>query len=169
MTSFPEGSRSPFARAVSAEARARMAARRITLRELAAAAGFSSHNYLAIRLRDEKPFTLDDVDRISQFFEESALEFLSAAYDHHEDRLYMEALDLERNRKSYPDLVFSDEAGNVHVVEVKTTTAQQEAETAADRLDQRRRETKPAGGAAQRRRAMQQLEDQAARDSRSGA
>ncbi|MFJ9313761.1 hypothetical protein ACIRN4_06170 [Pimelobacter simplex] len=77
---FPTGTRSPFARAVSAEVRARMAARRLGLRELSLAAGFgSSHNYLAKRLRDAAPLTVDDVEAIARYFGESAEEFIERA------------------------------------------------------------------------------------------
>lgn len=81
---FPAGTQSPFARAVSAEVRARMAARRMGLRELAMAAGFGpSHNYLAKRLRDAAPLTVDDVDALARFFGETGEEFVARACSNH--------------------------------------------------------------------------------------
>lgn len=81
---FPSGTGSPFARAVSAEVRARMAARRLGLRELSLAAGFgSSHNYLAKRLRDAAPLTVDDVDAIARYFGETGEAFIARACDNH--------------------------------------------------------------------------------------
>ncbi|HEY0889596.1 MAG TPA: hypothetical protein VGE38_08300 [Nocardioides sp.] len=97
MTDFPAGTRSAFARAVSAEVRALLGAYRLSLRDFASAAGFSSHNYLAIRLRDEKPFTLDDIDLVCAYFEFDASEFLRRCYENHIERLWAEA-DLERSR-----------------------------------------------------------------------
>lgn len=88
MDTFPEGTQSPLARAVAAEVRGRLAAQRVTLREFAAEAGFNSHNYVAIRLRDEKPFTVDDVERISRYFDEDPVPFLKAAYDNHLERIW---------------------------------------------------------------------------------
>lgn len=65
METFKTGAKSVLARAVSAELRAYMAARRISGNWLASEAGMSQ-NYLATRLRDEKPFTLDDIERITR-------------------------------------------------------------------------------------------------------
>lgn len=52
-----------LARAVAAELRARMAVMRLSGSALAAKAGMSQ-NYLAKRLRDEMPLTLDDLETI---------------------------------------------------------------------------------------------------------
>lgn len=96
MSTFPTGTETPFARAVSAEVRAVLAARRMNLRELAKGAGFKSHNYVAIRLRDEKPFTLDDIERIVAFLEgdsTEAWEFIKRADQAHSERLWIEASD----------------------------------------------------------------------------
>ena len=95
---FPEGTRTAFARAVAAEVRARIAAVRTTQRELAAGAGFASHNYLAIRLRDEKPFTLDDIDMLCAYWEIDPIPFLQAAYDNHSERIWTTSLDAHRRR-----------------------------------------------------------------------
>lgn len=64
-----------FARAVAAEIRALMGVHRMAVRPLADRAKLTdasgkprTHNYLAIRLRDEQPLTLDDVDRIAPVF-----------------------------------------------------------------------------------------------------
>lgn len=101
MVLFPEGTETPFARAVAAEIRGVMAARRLTLRDVAKGAGFKSHNYLATRLRDEKPLTLDDVDRVAQYFSDDSQEwetwrFIQRAYDNHDERFWTEAENLVR-------------------------------------------------------------------------
>lgn len=67
-----DGSKSDLARCVSAEIRARMGAQRWSANRLAPLARMSQ-NYLSVRLRDEKPFTLDDV--------EALLEVLAPAQD----------------------------------------------------------------------------------------
>lgn len=91
---FPEGTQTPFARAVAAEVRAQLAARNITQEALVAAAGLSSTNYLSLRLRDVKPFDLDDIFRIAVFLAEGQVEtFMERARDEHEDRIAKE-LDL---------------------------------------------------------------------------
>lgn len=92
VTNFPDGTRSPFARAIAAEVRALLAVRRVGLRPFASEAGFDSHNYVAIRLRDEKPFTLDDVDRICGYFEEDPIEFVARADRNHRSRYESEAV-----------------------------------------------------------------------------
>ena len=94
---FPHDSKTILSRAVSAEVRAAMAARRLTIRDLAKGAKFGSHNYLAIRLRDEKPFTLDDVNEVCLFLDEDPIEFIAQAYENHGDRLFAELVD-ERDR-----------------------------------------------------------------------
>ena len=68
MESTPKGTRSVFARTISAYLRARIGAdKRLTGQKLAQGIG-RSQNYVAERLRDEKPFTLDDVGLIADFF-----------------------------------------------------------------------------------------------------
>lgn len=57
------GSKSSLARAVSAEIRARLAAQRTSGKKLAETVGLSQ-NYIAKRLRDEAPFTIDDIELI---------------------------------------------------------------------------------------------------------
>lgn len=68
-----------------------MAAQRITGRELADLAGFGSHNYVAKRLRDDLPFTMDDIERLSAFWSEDAHQLIAAAYENHYERVYFEA------------------------------------------------------------------------------
>lgn len=160
-TDFPAGTRSAFARAISAEVRAVMAARRITLREFAAGAGFASHNYLAIRLRDEKPFTLDDIELVCAYLEEDAPTFIGEAYDHHFDRLWMEARDGQADRRVADPTAGS---GAFLTKAADHTSQEDEAASAVDRLDRRARDTRPT-----RKRAMQQLDDQAARGEDTGA
>lgn len=77
-----------------------MSARRVTLREVAKAAGFGSHNYLAVRLRDEKPFTLDDVDLICAWLEEDPPVFLGRAWENHWERISYEAENASRKRRA---------------------------------------------------------------------
>ena len=76
-----------------------MAAQRITGRQLAAEAGFSSQNYLAIRLRDEKPLTLDDLERICQYFDVEAQEFVRAADANHGERIWAELMEIDRTER----------------------------------------------------------------------
>ncbi|WP_418061773.1 hypothetical protein [Pimelobacter simplex] len=99
---FPTGTTSPFARAVSAEVRARMAARRLGMRELALAAGFgSSHNYLAKRLRDAAPLTVDDVDAIARYFGETGEAFIARACDNHLAQTIAEMEEAQRVHAEY--------------------------------------------------------------------
>lgn len=66
--SMPSGKQpvpGPFARAFSERVRQVMEREGITASALAGAAGLS-RNYLGKRLRDEVPFTLNDVEAISQ-------------------------------------------------------------------------------------------------------
>lgn len=72
---------------VSAEVRAIMASRRITGLAFAPKIGVSQ-NYLAKRLRDERPFTITDIERIAKEFELDPSEFLAKSLrDHSEDVL----------------------------------------------------------------------------------
>lgn len=155
MADFPSGTRAPFARAVTAELRARMAAERITLRDFAAKAGFKSHNYLAIRLRDEKPFTLDDVDLVAAFFDESGAEFIAAACEHHEERLWTDAMDLRKKPQISVQLDMDEPGAQRHL-----SDEEREAAAAVKRLDEHTRRTRPA----RTREEMQQMEPDAARD-----
>lgn len=98
---FTSGALSPLARAVSAEIRSEMAVQRVTGRALAGAAGYASHNYVAERLRDEKPFTLDDVDRLCRAMDVDSADLIQRAWRNHGPRLQLEAdeagaLELER-------------------------------------------------------------------------
>jgi len=89
---YSSGTTSVLGRAISAEVRGRLAAERLNLREFSQAAGFASHNYPAIRLRDERPFTADDVQLIANYFEEDPHEFVKKAWQNHSERLYDELL-----------------------------------------------------------------------------
>lgn len=85
MRDFDSGTESVTARCLSAEVRARLAAQRVSQRELAERGGWASHNYVAMRLRDEKPFTIDDLERLAEFFEDGngldAVELLRLAIE----------------------------------------------------------------------------------------
>lgn len=63
-----DGTQSHLGRCVSAEVRARLAAIRMSGATLAKLTG-KSQNYIAKRLRDEAPFTLDDVEDIVEALE----------------------------------------------------------------------------------------------------
>lgn len=65
--SMPSGTQpapGPLARAFSERVRVEMARQRVTAQALADTTGLS-RNYLGKRLRDEVPFTLNDVESIS--------------------------------------------------------------------------------------------------------
>lgn len=98
-----------------------MAAYRLTIRRLAAEAGFKSHNYLAIRLRDEKPFTLDDVDRICGHFGEDPEEFIHRALINHGERYWIESM---------PDYAWPVSEGdvNIQIAADETPGREEEAE-----------------------------------------
>lgn len=140
MNTFPSGTKTAFARAVSAEIRAAMAARRITIRELAHGAGFASHNYVAIRLRDDKPFNLDDVQRICDHLGEDAVALVARAQDAHGERLWREAAAASRG----------------HALEEKRRDT---VTSAVDIVFDAERRTRPARSRAE----LQSMEDQAAR------
>jgi len=95
MSNFPSGTRTAFARAVAAELRALMAVERVSVRELALGIEDRSLNYLAIRLRDEKPFTLDDVEQICVFLNHDVESFVQRAYENHYERFQAEALEVD--------------------------------------------------------------------------
>lgn len=111
MNEFPEGTKTIFARAVAAEIRAELAAQRISGNQLAKLVGLSQ-NYVATRLRDEKPFTLDDIDRIALVLDETTdtSDFVARADRRHADRidgdLYLlgRAAPAEPLRKGHVDL-----------------------------------------------------------------
>lgn len=101
-----------------------MSARRVGLRDVAALAGFKSHNYLAIRLRDEKPFTLDDVDLLSRWLREEPLEFLERSWTNHGVRLAREAYELVLSGEHdpvdlYPEFraYMDDLAGDIETID----------------------------------------------------
>jgi hypothetical protein len=102
MNTFPTGTRSVLGRCISAEVRARLAAERVNLRDFSERAGFASHNYPAIRLRDERPFTTDDVQLIANYFEVDPHAFVDAAYEAHSERLYDELLYAQRDAAPGP-------------------------------------------------------------------
>ena len=84
------GSRSVLARAVAAEIRSRMAAQRVSGKRLAERVGMSQ-NYFATRLRDEKPFTLDDIAAIARELDGSdGHTFIVEANARHSDRVFAE-------------------------------------------------------------------------------
>lgn len=64
MTTRRDGTTGDYARAVSAEVRSQMGKKRISQVKLAQQAKLSQ-NYLSKRLRDEFPFTLDDIENIA--------------------------------------------------------------------------------------------------------
>jgi len=90
-----EGTRSLLGRCVSAEIRARMAALRLSGKSLAGQVGMSQ-NYLATRLRDEKPFTLDDLEAIVLALDIDSTEvFIADAISRHSDAAWSELTALE--------------------------------------------------------------------------
>lgn len=72
-----------LSRAVSAEIRGLRGRHNISVRALVARAALDnpSLNYLAERLRDEKPFTLEDVDRIADVFGMSGADLIQQAVE----------------------------------------------------------------------------------------
>lgn len=85
-----DGTRSLLGRCVSAEVRARMAALRTSGKSLAAQVGMSQ-NYLATRLRDEKPFTLDDLEAVILALDHDSTEgFIADALARHGDAVWAE-------------------------------------------------------------------------------
>lgn len=66
-------------------------------REFAKALGATAHNYWAIRLRDEKSFTLD-------VFEEDPSEFIAKAWDNHSERIWNELVNLPESPAVVADL-----------------------------------------------------------------
>lgn len=70
-----------LARAVSAEVRAVMGRHRISGNQLAALTGVSQ-NYIASRLRDESPFTVNDIENICQALKEDPGQLWANAVAH---------------------------------------------------------------------------------------
>lgn len=81
---MPSGKQSesgPLAVAVAAEVRAAMGRQRVSGIQLAAMTGISQ-NYVAKRLRDEAPFTLNDIERICEVLHEDFTELMTNAAAH---------------------------------------------------------------------------------------
>lgn len=76
MPSGKEAPSGPLARATSAEIRAEMSRRRISGTRLAAAAGLSQ-SYMSHRLRDQAPFTLNDIEAICAALDQELCPFLA--------------------------------------------------------------------------------------------
>lgn len=78
---MPAGTTPPpgiFARAVSAEVRANLDRRNMTIKALAAGAGITQ-GYLGKRLRDEAPLSLNDVENICMVLGEELCPFMRTA------------------------------------------------------------------------------------------
>lgn len=81
---MPSGKQSesgPLAIAFAAEVRAAMGRHRFSGNALAAATGMSQ-NYVAKRLRDEAPFTLNDIEKICDALGENFIDLVNAATTH---------------------------------------------------------------------------------------
>jgi transcriptional regulator with XRE-family HTH domain len=70
----------PFARAISAEIRATIARKRLTVKEVAHQSGLSE-SYLGKRLRDVAPLTLNDIEAVCNALGENLLAFAEAALE----------------------------------------------------------------------------------------
>ena len=80
--SMPSGKQpesGPFARAISAEIRAVMGRHWVSQALLAQRVGVSE-NYLGKRLRDEVPFTANDIEAICDAMREDLLDLLQSAF-----------------------------------------------------------------------------------------
>ena len=88
------GSKSSLARAVSAEIRARLAAQRTSGKKLAETVGLSQ-NYIAKRLRDEAPFTIDDIELIVEALniEVGTARFIADADARQEELIWQSMMD----------------------------------------------------------------------------
>lgn len=122
---FPTGSESVLARCVTYEVRAQLGKDRMNQREFATRLGFSSHNYISVRLRDEKPFTLDDVDKMCRLWDIDPEEFIQQAVASNLDRVMADlhqATDSSRvtvtTQPLQVDYVFMQD-GEVEIVEAK--------------------------------------------------
>lgn len=118
MPYYPSGTRTAYARAIAAEIRALMAVERVSVRELAAGVEDRSLNYLAIRLRDEKPFTLDDLEQICDRLGENVEALVQRAYENHFERFLQEAEAAEAGEASG-----QSDAPRLSAVEDANTTA----------------------------------------------
>ena len=81
MADVPSGKQpqpGPFAKAVSAEVRSVMARHRVSGAQLASRIG-RSQTYIAKRLRDDVPFSANDIEDICEVLEEDLLMLLHAA------------------------------------------------------------------------------------------
>jgi transcriptional regulator with XRE-family HTH domain len=71
----PESEPTAFSKAATAAVRRLKADKRISNADISAATGMST-NYIAERLRDEKSFTLNDIELVADFFGIDATDFL---------------------------------------------------------------------------------------------
>lgn len=127
-----EGTQSYLGRCVSAEVRARLAAMRISGVSLAKRMG-RSQNYIAKRLRDEAPFTLDDVEDIVEALEmdtTNTYEFIAQAVDRNGDDVLNWMFDQERPSAPLRAVQFDDDV----------FTEEELRQAAAHRNPDRRRE-----------------------------
>lgn len=126
MDFFPTGARTVLARAVSAEIRARIGADRSLTGQLLAQKIERSQNYVAERLRDEKPFSIDDIEGFSKYFGESPSDFVKACMKHW-DRVEAERAAAWEEAGEAPgprvDMVWVGPDGVVSVVEAKQAPA----------------------------------------------
>jgi transcriptional regulator with XRE-family HTH domain len=147
-----DGTRSLLGRCVSAEIRARMAALRTSGKTLAGQVGMSQ-NYLATRLRDEKPFTLDDLEAIILVIDvdvESTEAFVADALARHSDAVWAELTTLARAREPAAAPARPDDAQTA----LHSTTATPEDMAAGvghPRSGPRQRRTQPSTGTARRK------------------
>lgn len=96
-----DGTTSDLGRCVSAELRARMAALRVSGKTLALKAGMSQ-NYFAKRLRDEAPFTLDDIESLVSVLLDDLVDpttFITQAYERNQDEVWTATAQLERETR----------------------------------------------------------------------
>lgn len=95
MPSGKEAPSGPLARATSAEIRAEMSRRRISGTRLAAAAGLSQ-SYMSHRLRDQAPFTLNDIEAICEALGHDVLPFCATVLQQMVDAQNAEKAPTER-------------------------------------------------------------------------
>ena len=103
---FDTGTSSILGRALTAEIRSRMGAKRISGKKLAELVGVSQ-NYLAKRLRDEAPLTLDDVASIAEVLDPTigAQEFVQVAYDRQHEELWVDVISRSRLEEERAEVV----------------------------------------------------------------
>lgn len=147
-----DGTRSLLGRCVSAEIRARMAALRTSGKALAGQVGMSQ-NYLATRLRDEKPFTLDDLEAIILVLDvdvDSTEAFVADALARHSDAVWAELTALARARE--PAAAPAQPAGARPAPHSTTVTPQDMAAgVGLPRSGPRQRRTQPSTDTARRK------------------